>query len=149
MPLNKEELKKLSPRERLKKLKEVEEETKTELEEAAALIKETEKEVNVEDISSGVAVPDTQPIDISELFGSSEEGKKIEDMLDVGGVKYEAGMDDTDNTGYLSLGQGGGGGAKLEDTFDIKTYAASSQSEAKKVTASKSLMDQVKKYSRG
>ena len=149
MPLDKEELKKLSPRERLKKLKEVEEETKTELEEAAALIKETEKEVNVEDISSGVAVPDTQPIDISELFGSSEEGKKIEDLLDVGGVKYEAGFDETDNAGYLSIGQGGGGGTKLEDTFDIKTYAAGSESETKKATASKNVIDHVKKYSRG
>jgi hypothetical protein len=47
MPIDKDELKKLSPEERLKRLKELEEERKKEIEEAEDLIKRTEAEIGI------------------------------------------------------------------------------------------------------
>jgi len=67
--LDKEELKKLPLAERIKKLKELEEDNKKEIEEAEKLIKETEDEIGRESITEGVAVPETKQIDIESLFG--------------------------------------------------------------------------------
>lgn len=66
--LKKEELEKLTPAERIKKLKQIEEENKKEIEEAEDLIKKTEAEIDRERIVESVKVPETKPIDIGELF---------------------------------------------------------------------------------
>ncbi len=66
--LNKAELEKLTPAERIKKLKRLEEENKKEIEEAKRLIKLTEAEISREKIAEAVKVPETKPIDIESLF---------------------------------------------------------------------------------
>jgi len=66
--LDKEELEKLTPAERIKRLKKVEEENKKEIEEAEKLIKQTQAEISREKIAESVKVPETKPIDIEGLF---------------------------------------------------------------------------------
>ncbi|MBU0614843.1 MAG: hypothetical protein KJ601_02020, partial [Nanoarchaeota archaeon] len=75
MALDTAELSKLSLKERLKRLKEIEEERKKEIAEAEQLIKETQTEINEEQISSKIAIPDAKKIDIAALF---EKGEGIE-----------------------------------------------------------------------
>ncbi len=66
--LNKEELEKLTPAERIKRLKKLEEENKKEIQEAEKLIKQTEIQIEREGIAESVKVPETKPIDIETLF---------------------------------------------------------------------------------
>jgi len=66
--LNKEELAKLKPEERIKKLKELEEASKKEIEEAKKLIEKSEQELAKDDIVRRVSVPQSRKIDISDLF---------------------------------------------------------------------------------
>jgi len=66
--LDKAELEKLTPAERIKRLKKVEEENKKEIEEAEKLIKKTEAEISREKIAESVKIPETKPIDIGGLF---------------------------------------------------------------------------------
>ena len=70
--LDKAELEKLTPAERIKKLKELEEENKKEIEEAEKLIKKTEAEISREKIAESVKVPETKPVDIGSLFREEE-----------------------------------------------------------------------------
>lgn len=71
--LDKEELEKLTPTGRIKRLKELEEENKKEIEDAEDLIKKTESEIDRERIIESVKVPETKPIDIGSLFKEKEE----------------------------------------------------------------------------
>lgn len=66
--LNKEELEKLTPAERIKRLKKIEEENKKEIEEAEKLVKQTEAEIAREKIAESVEVPAPTPVDIGSLF---------------------------------------------------------------------------------
>ena len=66
--LKKDELAKLMPAERIRKLKELEEEEKKEIEEAEELIKESEGEIEKDAMTSRVSVPESKQIDISKLF---------------------------------------------------------------------------------
>ncbi len=73
--INKKELEKLTPAERIKRLKQLEEENKKEIEEAGKLIKETQSQIEKEKILESVAVPETKAIDIGALF---KEEKSLE-----------------------------------------------------------------------
>lgn len=66
--LNKAELEKLTPAERIKRLKKIEEANKKEIEEAEKLIRQTEAEISRENIAESVKIPETKPIDIESLF---------------------------------------------------------------------------------
>lgn len=66
--LDKNELQKMTPSERIKRLKELEEENKQEIEEAEDLIQKTEADITREKISESVKVPETKPVDIESLF---------------------------------------------------------------------------------
>lgn len=66
--LDKKELEKLTPAERIKRLKKIEEENKKEIEEAEKLIKQTQADIERESITESVKVPETKPIDIGSLF---------------------------------------------------------------------------------
>lgn len=70
--LDKEKLEKLTPAERIKRLKKLEEENKKEIEEAEKLIKQTEAEIAREKIAEGVEVPAPRAVDIGELFREEE-----------------------------------------------------------------------------
>lgn len=66
--LDKAELEKLTPAERIKKLKRIEEENKKEIEEAEKLIKQTQGDIEREKIAESVKIPETKAIDIESLF---------------------------------------------------------------------------------
>ena len=91
--INKEELEKLTPAEKIKKLRKLEQESKKEIREAEDLIKKTEAAIEREKIAESVQVPETKQVDISELFAkpesaleqAAEEAKK--DLTD-DNVKY-------------------------------------------------------------
>jgi len=70
--IDKEELKKLTPAEKIKRLKKLEEQSKKEIEEAESLIKQTEAAIEREKIAESIAVPETKPVDISGLFAPPE-----------------------------------------------------------------------------
>lgn len=70
--LDKAKLEKLTPAERIKRLKKLEEENKKEIEEAEKLIKQTEAEISRENIAESVKIPETKPIDIESLFKEKE-----------------------------------------------------------------------------
>jgi len=84
--LDKEELEKLTPDERIKKLKEIEQENKKEIQEAEKLIQKTEAEITRENIAESVKVPETKPIDIGELF---KEEQSLETTVKEGAPQKE------------------------------------------------------------
>lgn len=68
------ELKKLSPEERIRKLKEIAEKDKKEIEDAQELIKQSEDEIEEErKIKEQIPIPQVKAFDISELFTQEEK----------------------------------------------------------------------------
>ena len=74
MPINKDELSKLSPKDRLKKLKLLEEERRKEVDEIGGLIKKSMQELRTEKLAEEIA-PEQKPVDISRLFEVNLEQK--------------------------------------------------------------------------
>ncbi|MBI2647366.1 hypothetical protein HYW99_02725 [Candidatus Woesearchaeota archaeon] len=72
MALNKRELAKLPPQERIKKLKLMEEEREKEVDEIEKLIKESMQELKTDKLAEEVA-PEQRAVDISRLFGATGE----------------------------------------------------------------------------
>jgi len=70
--LNKAELEKLTPAERIKRLKKLGEENRKEIHEAERLIKETETQIEREGIAESIKIPETKPVDIESLFREKE-----------------------------------------------------------------------------
>lgn len=70
---NDDDLKKLSPQERIKRLKDLEEKSKKEIEKAQRLIKESEQEIAIEQKLKDVEIPQTSEIDVTKLFRKEEE----------------------------------------------------------------------------
>ena len=68
-----DDLKKLSPHERIKKLKELQEKDKKEIEEAQKLLKESEAEVQREQEVKEIPIPQVKVVDIDSLFSSEEK----------------------------------------------------------------------------
>ena len=77
MSIDKDILKKLSPEERIKKLKESGEERKKEIEETEDLIKKTEAELEFIKTIPDIEVPELKPIDISSLFEREDNLEKV------------------------------------------------------------------------
>ncbi len=73
MTLNKKELNRLSPAERIKRLKLMEESKKKEVDEIEKLIKESMHELNIGKIADDIA-PEQKPVDISKLFEADDAG---------------------------------------------------------------------------
>lgn len=76
MAIDKKEFAKLSPEERIKKLRRLEEERKKEAGEIEALIKQSMKELKTDKLAEDIA-PEQRAVDISRLFESSE-GQNLE-----------------------------------------------------------------------
>ncbi len=70
-----DDLKKLEPRERLAKLKELEKKNKEEIEKARKMMSESEREVAIEDELKEIPIPEVRAIDIDHLF--SPEAKEV------------------------------------------------------------------------
>lgn len=67
-----EELKKLSPKERIEKLKELQKKDKEEIEKAQALIRESEEAVAREEETKKIPIPQLKAVDIGALFSPEE-----------------------------------------------------------------------------
>lgn len=67
------EIKKLSPEERIKKLRDVEEKNKKEIEEAEKLIKDSIREINVKEEIKDLPIPQIKAVDIESLFAPEEK----------------------------------------------------------------------------
>ena len=76
MPLDKKEFSRLSPEERIKKLKLMEEERKKEVNEIGRLIKESMQELRTARIAEEIT-PEQRPVDISRLFETAD-GQRLE-----------------------------------------------------------------------
>jgi len=74
MPIDKKELNRLSPEERIKKLKLMEKERKKEFDEIGGLIKKSMQELKTEKIAEEIA-PEQRAVDISRLFETTGEDK--------------------------------------------------------------------------
>ncbi len=69
-----EEIKKLSPEERIKRLKKLEEEKRKEIEEAQKLLKESAVELEREEkIKKEIPIPQVKAVDVGELFTQEEK----------------------------------------------------------------------------
>ncbi|MBD3355300.1 hypothetical protein GF361_04930 [Candidatus Woesearchaeota archaeon] len=67
------ELKKLSPKERIKKLKELQEKDKEEIKQAHELLKQAEDESEIEDELREIPIPQLKAVEIGELFSPEEK----------------------------------------------------------------------------
>ena len=76
MPIDKEELNKLSPRDRIKKLHQLEEEKKKEATEIEELIKRSMQELKTDRLAGEIA-PEQRAVDISRLF-EADSGQRLE-----------------------------------------------------------------------
>jgi hypothetical protein len=70
-----DDIKKLGPREKLVKLKEIEKKNKEEIEQARKMMEESEREVEIEDELKEIPIPEIKAVNIDELF--SAEAKEI------------------------------------------------------------------------
>lgn len=137
-------LKKLSPQERLKRLREIEEQDKKELEEAQKLIKETEKEIKTP--RKEIEAPPVTEVDITRLFEAeptletSVEGKAPEG-IEESAVKYESYHPDY----QIEEIKTEIAPPKVEDS--IKYVRESEQANI--TTSSKQIIKDIKKYQAG
>lgn len=68
-----DEIKRLGPKERIKRLKELEEKRKEEIDEARKMITESEHEIIVDEIKRDIPIPEMTAIDPSTLFGETDK----------------------------------------------------------------------------
>ncbi|TKJ17869.1 hypothetical protein CEE44_05100 [Candidatus Woesearchaeota archaeon B3_Woes] len=69
---NVEDVKNLSPEERIRRLKSIEEKNKQEIEQAQKLIKESEEEIKIEEKIQQVEIPDNKEVNVTNLFQQEE-----------------------------------------------------------------------------
>ena len=156
MELDKEELEKLSARERLEKLKQIEGEKKKEIDEVEKLIKESEREARIEErLRDNVEIPKEEAVDIGSLF-TKEEVEQIEQGLhpareaEESTVKYMAGAADDAGEMYSSASSENRPPVKADDLLTPLTY---NPTEGKKLASesvgSRMTLEQAKKYQKG
>jgi hypothetical protein len=157
----KKELKKLRPKDRLKRLKELEEKRKTEIDDIEELIKDSEKELKTESVAEEIA-PKQDEINITRLF--EDESGKLE-----GTVKKEAPETEKEDQGYMSFKQAYSDYARLQDIayagmmgsltpaqenavdkigerLDKTKYQSASQETANVLVASRAALYKIRKY---
>src|SRR3990167_3186584 len=91
MALDTNELKKLSPEERVKRLKEMEQQRKSEMGEIESLIKKSMNEAKNDKIAEKVAPP-TREVDITKLFTEEEKEWKQQDRRQAQALEEQAGV---------------------------------------------------------
>lgn len=147
---NKDELLKLSPRERLARLRKIEKEMDEEKEETENLLQDTLLQLQNLEVIERIESPEPEPVDISKLFEtnegleasvsevSSDENDKSQYMVNT----YEGG-----NLGHHI--QDGFSSDRVEDTMYSRKNAVESEKVANQTDSSKSVIDSIKKYTRG
>jgi len=151
MAIDKTELSKLSLKDRLKRLKELEEERKKEIEEAEGLIKETEASIKQEQIESKIAIPETRVIDIASLF---DTGEGIEEIAKEAPKDFENAVKYQVEADYESLqAMYGATDPEILQKIDLigerlekARYHVESEEVANKIVATKALAYKLRKY---
>ncbi len=148
MELDKEELEKLPAAERLAKLKELEEEKKTEIEEVEKLIKESEKQARIDErIKDNVEIPKQEDVEITDLFTEEELAqteKKEEDSEETGATLYH-----TESGEFWSTYSGLNVEESTAKMDESMKYEPKGKEDAETSVASRGIGEQVKKYSKG
>ena len=126
MPLDKKELKKLSPEERIKKLRQLEEENKKEVAEIEELIKKSMQELKTGKLAEEIT-PEQRPVDIARLFETSGE-QRLERTAKEG---MPASAFTTGAKGYVTFSQAYESYQKLKG-FDATVSMGSSLTEEQK-----------------
>jgi len=156
--LDKKELAKLSPADRIKRLKKIEEESKKEIEEAEKLIKESKSEIEKEQLGSRVAVPEAKQVDITELFEQPESQleqsakQAEEEAADEEKIKYQVAQDYEELKGLREEAY-----TQPSDDFLQKvdrigerlekiSYQTTGEQTTKMLVASQSLIYKIRKY---
>ena len=157
----KKELRKLKPRDRLKRLRELEEKRKAEMVDIDELIKDSEKELKTEEIAEEIA-PQQDEINIGRLF--EEESGQLE-----GTVRREAPETEEEEQRYMSFKQAYSDYSRLQDIayasmmgdltpaqadavdrigerLDRTKYVSASKEVANMLVASRSALYKIKKY---
>jgi len=149
MSIDKTELEKLSPAERIKKLKELGAERKKEIEEAEDLIKRTEAEIERERTIPDIELPEFEPVDISKMFQAAGglEGTVAQEapaQEENEPVKYSEAVEHTgeavyhpDEHDWVEL--------KGEQGISTVKYESASN-KADDLTGSRSVLKNIKKY---
>ncbi|MCK4521856.1 MAG: hypothetical protein KAU20_04735 [Nanoarchaeota archaeon] len=75
------ELKKLSPEERIKRLKELEEKDKEEIKKAHELIRDSEEEIDIQERTKRMRLPKQEEVEITKLF-KPDEGESLEETVE-------------------------------------------------------------------
>ena len=88
MSIPKEELDKLSPEERIKKLRQMEEQRKKEVMQIEELIKQSMQEMRTNKIADEIT-PQQKPVDISKLFEGHEFASQKKEKKPLGEARYE------------------------------------------------------------
>ena len=157
----KNELKKLRPRDRLKRLKDLGEKRKSEIVDIEELIKDSEKELKTETVAEEIA-PEQTEINIGKLF--EEESARLE-----GTVKKEAPETEKEGLGYISFKQAYNDYSTLQDIgyasmagsltsgqmdtvgrigerIDRTKYVSASKETANLLVASRAALYKIRKY---
>jgi len=150
--INKEDLKGLGPEERIKKLKELEEEKRKEIEEAEKLINETIADMENESRLASLAIPETPTVDIAELFNA--KGSDLESTVEIempGSASSEEQYKVDAGEAWSSYIPGGDGdGGKVEETHaDRMAQATQAQYLADVHVGSKAVKYQSEKHQKG
>lgn len=163
MAIDKDELKRLSPGERLKRLKQMEEDRKKEVREIEGLIKDSMRELKTDRIAEEVT-PEQKPVDISRLFeaeggeleraarreapmGASAKGPSYQALMQA----YEAYSDARKLAAYASAGSLSEDKLKaavddLGERIDKTKYQTPSAEVAKLVVATQSVLSKIRRY---
>ena len=79
-----EEIRKLPPKQRLKRLQELEEKRKKQEEEAKKIIEDSLKEIKLDEMLEEIEVPQQEEVDIDKLF---EQSKDVEEQISAADIK--------------------------------------------------------------
>lgn len=158
---DKSKLSKLSPRERVKKLKQLEEQRKDEVTEIESLIKESMQEIKTDKVATEVA-PEPRDVDIGRLFGTEEEQlektvrqesrEEIEEPLkyistknayqdykQIQDISYASMMGAMNETQMEVLD-------RIGERLDRAKYVSASSEAADILVASRAVLHKIKKY---
>jgi len=161
---DKKELNKLPLRERIRRLKQLEEDRKKEIDEIDGLIKDSQRDLRSEEVAEEVS-PEAEEVDISKLFRADEEelertareGAPAVEEEEGGEARYlslQQAVEDYEELrglGYASM-EGGLSENQMEaidqigERVDKAKYTSASREVANLVVASRAALHKIKKY---
>ena len=160
---NKEDIGKLPLRERIRRLKELEDDRKKEMDEIGDLLKDSERRLRNEEVAEEVA-PEPEEVDISRLFGQEEEELERTVREDTQPAEEEAGearylspqqaledYEELRSIGYEAMEHGLNENQmeamdKIGERLDRTKYTVASQEVANIVVASRAALYKIRKY---